>query len=132
MLSSFASLSSMFILTLLPEALIPPVTIKSRLKLFENSFISLFSSLKFIDVCLDKISNSLIIENSVIKSSKIPSTRKPLSSSLLVFAKGRMANFGFLFAISLFLTPNFFLPSPKIEKTSNSLEIFLSSTLPSG
>ena len=129
-LSSLASLNSIFILTLLPDALIPPVTIKSKLNCFENSFISCFSSLKFTLVCLDNISNSRIIENSVIRSSTIPSTKKPLSSSLLVFKKGSIANFGFLLIEELTFLNNLFFPSPKIEKTSKSLEIFFNSIFP--
>ena len=40
------------------------------------------------------LTNSLIIENSVIKSSTIPSTKYPLSSSLLAFENGMTASFG--------------------------------------
>ena len=129
-LSSFASLNSILILTLLPEALIPPVTIKSKSNFLENSLISWFSSLKFTVVCLEIISNSRIIENSVIRSSTIPSTKNPLSSSLLVLAKGKIANLGFLlifiFAVFLILL----LPSPNKEKTSKLFEIFFNSILP--
>ena len=131
-LSSFASLNSILILTLLPEARMPPVTIKSKSNFFENSFMSWFSSLKLTVVCLESISNSRIIENSVIKSSTIPSTKKPLSSSLLVFAKGKIANFGFLLR---FLFETFFillLLLPSKEKTSKLFEIFFNSILPKG
>ena len=131
-LSSLASLSSIFILTLFPEALILPFTIKSKLNSLENSLISFFSSLKLIEVCRERISNSLIIENSVIKSSQIPSTKKPLSSSLPVFVKGKIANFSFLFIDFCDFSLNLFKPSPKIEKTSNASEIFFNSTFPNG
>ena len=72
------------------------------------------------------------MENSVIKSSTIPSTKKPLSSSLLVFTKGKIANFGFLFIVLLDLFTILFLPSPNSEKTSKLLEIFFNSILPNG
>ena len=94
-----------------------PITIKSRSNFFENSLISSFSSLKLTLVCLESISNSRIIENSVIKSSTIPSTKNPLSSSLLVLVNGSIANFGFLLSFLLEVFLILFLPSPNNEKT---------------
>ena len=129
-LSSLASLNSILIRTLLPDALILPITIKSRSNFFENSLISSFSSLKLTLVCLESISNSRIIENSVIKSSTIPSTKNPLSSSLLVLVNGSIANFGFLFSFLLEVFLILFLPSPNNEKTSKLLDIFFNSIIP--
>ena len=94
-----------------------PVTIKSSSNFCEKSLRSSFSFLKFTVVCLESISNSRIIENSVIKSSTIPSTKKALSSSLPVLTKGRIANLGFLLMVLFNELLILFLPSPKIEKT---------------
>ena len=62
----------------------------------------------------------------------MPSTKKPLSSSLLVFANGRIANLGFLFKVILLLLENLFFPSPKIENTSKSFDMFFRVILPNG
>ena len=62
----------------------------------------------------------------------MPSTKKPLSSSLLVLANGRIANLGFLFKVILLLLENLFFPSPKIENTSKSFDMFFRIILPNG
>ena len=62
----------------------------------------------------------------------MPSTKKPLSSSLLVLANGRIANLGFLFKVILLLLENLFFPSPKIENTSKSFDMFFRVILPNG